>query len=407
MKRRSFLKTAACTAVCTSETGCEIDRNQPKKTNVTKPDIDTLAGYTREELRELYRYDLFDDFLPFMEKYVIDHEEGGFKCNTDRDGTNLSNEKRTTHEGRGTWVYSFLYNKIDNDTKYLEVARKSIEYMQKNKPDEIENSIFMARGYQEYSKAEGNEEYWDKAKDILFGSGLYRPRVKKKPEISVLENLMTSLRQGTEMLENHPDPEIETLLDRIIDDVMNHHFNPEYRLFNEHINADLSRIEGDHLVFGHSHETMWMMLYEAHRRKDWQLFNDAASCLKRHTEVFWDDVYGGLLHAVTDVETNTWDTIKALWLQEEVLIGLLFIIEHTGADWAKEWYSRLYTYVREKFPLKQYGFPIWILYADRKVTFERNYNRVGNFHHPRHLMLNLLAIERMIKNNGKSSGLIE
>ena len=43
-----------------------------------------------------------------MEKYVIDHVYGGFMCNTDRDGTNITQDKNTWYEGRGIWVYSFL-----------------------------------------------------------------------------------------------------------------------------------------------------------------------------------------------------------------------------------------------------------------------------------------------------------
>jgi hypothetical protein len=87
-----------------------------------------------------------------------------------------------------------------------------------------------------------------------------------------------------------------------------------------------------------------------------------------------------------------------------MLVGLLCVVEHTGADWAKEYFSRLYPYVRAKFPLKQYGFPLWIDYADRTVTFERHATRAENFHHPRHLMRNLAALERMIRRGGEVSG---
>jgi hypothetical protein len=34
--------------------------------------------------------------------------------------------------------------------------------------------------------------------------------------------------------------------------------------------------------------------------------------------------------------------------------------------------------------------------VDRKVTFEAHYDRIENYHHLRHLMLNLLALERMV-----------
>ena len=56
--------------------------------------IKTLAGKTLVELREQYRADLFDEYFPFLEKYVIDYENGGFMCNTRPDGTQVSTEKR-------------------------------------------------------------------------------------------------------------------------------------------------------------------------------------------------------------------------------------------------------------------------------------------------------------------------
>ncbi|HEX7294328.1 MAG TPA: hypothetical protein VF251_01165, partial [Pyrinomonadaceae bacterium] len=62
-----------------------------------------------KQLRDQYRRDLFTDFLPFMEKYVIDPEFGGFRCNTDHLGNRVNENKLSWFEGRGTWVYSFLY----------------------------------------------------------------------------------------------------------------------------------------------------------------------------------------------------------------------------------------------------------------------------------------------------------
>ena len=59
-----------------------------------KPDRPAeLAGMSLRELREAYRRYLFDDFLPFMDKYVIDHEYGGFMCLTDYTGERESDKK--------------------------------------------------------------------------------------------------------------------------------------------------------------------------------------------------------------------------------------------------------------------------------------------------------------------------
>jgi hypothetical protein len=61
----------------------------------------------------------------------------------------------------------------------------------------------------------------------------------------------------------------------------------------------------------------------------------------------------------------------------------------------------MYRYVLKKYPLKKYGYSLWNLGGDRKVTFIKEGTRVENYHHPRHLMLNILSLERIIKAEGK------
>ena len=79
----------------------------PKPTGKNLPEIGPLAGMTIKELEKKYTYDLFDDFLPFMDKFVTDHELGAFMTNVDRDGTRLNTIKNTWYAGRGIWVYSY------------------------------------------------------------------------------------------------------------------------------------------------------------------------------------------------------------------------------------------------------------------------------------------------------------
>ncbi|MCE5251251.1 AGE family epimerase/isomerase [bacterium] len=456
MKRRSFIGASAGTAaVCAGLGGCEA---KPPQTSGKMPQHELsvpgsdgkLAGYTLEELRGLYRYDLFDDFLPFHDKFVVDHEYGGFMVTVDRDGTRLSTEKRTWYLGRGIWVYSFLYNKVDKNQKFLDIASKAVDFTLKNKPKgesrfpeaysregkplsgpetRVYGDLFVANGLSEYSKAVGDDTYWNMAKDIMlqclkiYDSPDYPPAGKDifgwdptktkdadvplvVPAPRIQGHWMLLMRLGTQMLEFKADPEVEAVIGRSVDAVLNHHYSPEFRLDSEVLNHDMTRPAGDcgqYVDMGHCTETSWMIMFEALRRKDKTLFDTAADRFRRHVEVAWDDVYGGALHTLVNVDRNEWSVFKAQYLHAEILIGALCIIEHTGAGWAKDLFGKTYTYVREKFPLKQYGFPLWIDYADRKVTFERHASRAENFHHPRHLMLNLLAIERMIGRGGKVS----
>ena len=177
------------------------------------------------------------------------------------------------------------------------------------------------------------------------------------------------------MLGFRDDPDVRAVNDRCVEAIMKYHFNPEFDLINEIINHDMSRPDNEiaQLSYtGHAIETLWMVLYEAVRRKDKELFFTAAEWFRRHVEVAWDDVYGGVFSGLKHVDNNEWITRKVLWAQEEVLIGMLFIIEHTGEQWAKDWFGKMLGYVLDKYPLKQYGYSIWILAADRKVTFEEN-----------------------------------
>ena len=438
MKRREFFGAVAGTTALLAQ-GCDWEKE--KRTNTNSTTVTELVGLSLEELLKQYRYYLFDDFLPFLDKYVIDHEYGGFMCNTDRDGTNITTNKTAWYEGRGIWVYSFLYNKIAREQKYLDIARKSVEFILKNEPEgdilyaktftregkpidgpdiNIYSDLFVANGISEYSKATRDDSYWEKAKNILFKCLRiydkpdypyhvgYGPEVPPMKGERVLGHWMILLRLVTQMLEFKSDPDMEQVAARCVDALMNYHQNSEYELMNEVLNHDLTRPENDFSQFvyiGHAIETLWMILSEAVRLKDKKLFDLAAQRFKRHVKVAWDDVYGGVFRCLTHVDKNIWEVDKALWAQEEVLVGAMMIIEHTGAQWAKDLYEKMWHYVIDKYPLQQYGYPIWILYADRKVTFEKHYDRVGNFHHPRHLMLNILSLERMIERKGKVSNL--
>lgn len=405
-----------------------------------------LAGRTLVELRDQYRRDLFGDFLPFMDKFIIDHELGGFMCNADRDGTLLSTKKNSWYIGRGVWVYSFLYNELTRGEKHLEVAQKATEFILRDPPTgddfwpaeydkqgapilakgqyiggklvpvskQVYGDLFIANGLAEYARATGQDRYWHLAKKIMlkcvkvYDRADYAPTApqvylagegSELPGVRLLGVWMLLIRLGSQMLAQRGDAEVQAVVDRSLEAIFNHHYNPEYDLLNEVLNHDMSRPENEYrdLVYtGHGIETMWMVLHEARRRNDRNLFGKAARMLKRTMEVAWDDVYGGLFRGVTNVDENTWILDKALWVQEEALIGALFVVEHTGAQWAKDWFSKIFTYVQAKFPLKKHGYALWDFWPDRKVTFVEHYSRVGNFHHPRHLMLNLLSIERMI-----------
>jgi hypothetical protein len=114
-----------------------------------------------------------------------------------------------------------------------------------------------------------------------------------------------------------------------------------------------------------------------------------------------DRVYGGLFRNLRNVDTNDWTMDKTLFPQQEALIGAMMMVEQTGDAWAREFYTALDQYTRARFPMKDIGSPLWQVTGDRQVTRTPDMKRAENYHHPRFLMLNLLASERLVQRSGK------
>ncbi len=85
-------------------------------------------------VRDQYRKDLFADYVPFHEKYVVDKQHGGFHCTVKPNGELISPEKTAWYEGRGTWVFSFLYNHFGREQKYLDIAAGSVKLIARSRP---------------------------------------------------------------------------------------------------------------------------------------------------------------------------------------------------------------------------------------------------------------------------------
>jgi mannose/cellobiose epimerase-like protein (N-acyl-D-glucosamine 2-epimerase family) len=385
--------------------------------------------------------DLFDDFLPFVERYVIDREYGGFLCATRPNGERVSDEKRTWYEGRGIWVFAYLFNNFGREQKYLDIAAASIELLKRSKPDdpdelrpkilrrdgtpaspadsEIYGDMFVAEGLAEFAKATGDGTFWEEARELVFKCVRHYDRPGYHPSIGetylgpgarpfagarIGGVWMVLIRTLSQMVGWRSDHALEALLARSITTFLDHHYNPRFQLFNELICHDLSRPDNEYerLVYaGHAIEILWMIAWEARRRSDAFLFDSAAAHFRRHCEVATDRVYGGLFRNLIDVDQNIWTLDKTLFPHQEALIGSLLMIEETGDPWALDFYGDLEAYTRNHFPLRSLNSPLWQLVGDRQVTPPSEMIRVENYHHPRFLMLSMQALQGMIERKGK------
>ncbi|MCC5907074.1 MAG: AGE family epimerase/isomerase [Balneolaceae bacterium] len=384
-------------------------------------------------IRTRFEKSLFDRYLPLMDEFIIDHEHGGFMCMVDiYTGKQVSSEKLTLFEGRGIWVYSFLYNNFEQNPRYLEIAEKSLNFILNLEPDgdkfwparftkegepltekgDIYGNLFVAEGLAEYAKASGKSEYFDQAKKIILNSfKIYeQPDYSYKPEelglknTRVLGHWMIFLRLTTQMLEQRPDRELEKIAEASVYAILNRHMNPEFELLNEYLNHDFtlpSNRYSNYFCLGHSIEAFWMMMFEAIRKQDSQLFQDAKNGFKRHVMVAQDPLYGGFFNDHLNAGSEVWNGTKLLWLHQEILVGSLLISELTGDEWAQNCFAETDQYIQNSF--HRDGMKFWIHEGDRTLN-QFNTTRAEHYHYPRQLMLNLLSIEKLLDRNGKPFG---
>jgi len=88
---------------------------------------------------------------------------------------------------------------------------------------------------------------------------------------------------------------------------------------------------------------------------------------------------------------------KTSWSFDEVLISSMNVIEHRGSEWAVRYFNLAHDTFYRKMSLKSRGLPLFMAFTEREMAFQPHVVRQENYHHARQLMLNLLALDRMIK----------
>jgi len=446
MKRRDFFGSVAAVGVSGAASAlAEPVAPQSKfKAGAYKAIPDKISGLLLEDLRRDYHDRLFNQYLPFWEKGGYDSENGGFMCELYDDGRVQNDQKDIWYQGRGVWVYSFLYNNLDRNPKWLEIAKKSRDFMVKymhrgdgtwvntvnrrgkrvkgigqGSDRDIYGAMFAAAGLIQYYRAAGHEEDLELARKSILKS-VERYENPEYEGVSLSGYGKRGLRaQGhsfmfvwvlPQILEIDDDPKLDALAREHLDHIMNHFWNDDYGISNEKLNHDYSRIPSvaAKTAPGHTIETQWMAMVEAIREKNGTLFYILKNRARRMIELSWDYIFEG----IGDTEYNVFDTpercagpvwdIKTMWAHTEVLVATLMTLEYTGDVWAKEWYERARAFTLRTMPTEC---GVWRQAVDRygKNKKRRGISiyRKGNFHQPRCFMMNMLSLDRMIKNGGK------
>lgn len=376
-------------------------------------------------LKKEYQKELFDDFLPKVEKYAVDYELGGFMCDFDYSkNERITENKATWYEGRGIWFFSYLYNNLNNDRKYLEIAKRSVDFIMKflpkerecfpgtftrdgqiiNKDGDIFGNLYVAEGLIAYGTATKSDDFLLAGKKLLIQSlntftasnYVYKPYAQFRGA-KFLNHWMVTFWSVSQYLNvRGDDKEMNGIMDLCLGYLLNGHLIPEFNLLVDVIftnDKDQKAISYKDIGnFGVSIQTAWMIMYEGKRRRSDLLFSAGTKLFKNQVNVARDRVYGGYLGFLNSIKNNEWRTNKILTLHEEVLIGTLFLIEQSNDKWAMDTFNETFVYVWKNF--KKNNLSFWGSGGDRKLK-SLNTTRIDFYHHSRHLMFNLLTLKRI------------
>lgn len=369
---------------------------------------------------EIYKKELTDNVIPFWMKHSKDDTFGGFFTCLDRYGDVFDTDKFMWLQGRQVWTFATLYNQLDANPAYLEMAEHGAKFMKKHgrdangdwyfslnqagkplvQPYNIFSDCFATMGFGALFTATGNNEYAEIAKKT-FENILKRRNDTKGKYNKIVPGTRELKNFALPMILSNLSIEIEHLLDKslvnnliddVVNEVMNVFYQPQHGIIFENVNKDGSfsdTFEGRLLNPGHTIEAMWFMMDLALRLNDHNLIKKSVDIAIKSIEYGWDKTYGGIFYFLdfkgAPPQQLEWDQ-KLWWVHLEALVCMAKAYTLTGDERAKHWFEKLHEYSWRHFRDEEYG--EWYGYLNRRGEVLLNLKGgkwKGCFHVPRAL----------------------
>ena len=367
-----------------------------------------------------YRSELFDSVIPFWMNHSRDPESGGYFTCLDREGKVYDTDKFMWLQGREVWLFSMLYNRVEQNREWLDMAIHGAEFMNKYgmdargnwyfslerdgkplvQPYNIFSDCFATMAFGQLNLATGNQEYGEIAvqtfQNILKRKDNPKGQYNKlfpgtRPGRSfalplILSNLVLEI-------EHLIKPElVEKTLHDCKHEVMEVFYQPESGLLPEQTDPDgnfQDSFEGRQVIPGHGLESMWFIMDIAERNDDDELIKRAVDISINLLEYGWDKKYGGIFYVMdmkgTPPDRLDWDQ-KLWWVHQEAILAMLKGYLHTGDERCREWFEKIHDYTWRRFPDKKHG--EWYGYLNRQgevLLPLKGGKWKGCFHTPRFL----------------------
>ncbi|AUC83851.1 N-acylglucosamine 2-epimerase [Polaribacter sp. ALD11] len=382
-----------------------------------------------------YKDTLLKDVIPFWEKHSIDNKNGGYFTCLDAHGNVYDTDKFIWLQGRQIWTFSMLYNKVEKNEKWLEIAKNGVDFLRKygmnSKGDfyfsvtaegkplveayNIFSDCFAAMAFSQYAIASRDEEVKELAKKTYFNilsridnpKGVYEKNTDTRQLIGfslpmILSNLVLELE---EILE--PE-EVQKTIDYSIHQVMEVFLDKKTGLIFENVlpnGEHHDSFNGRLLNPGHGIEAMWFMIDIGVRKNDQALINRATQTILTILEYSWDEKYGGIFYFMDSKghppQQLEWDQ-KLWWVHLETLVALSKAYEQTENPEILKWYTKVHEYAWTHFSDPENG--EWFGYLNRQgevLLNSKGGKWKGCFHVPRAMYQCWKSFEKIEAKNNK------
>jgi len=454
MDRRYFMKNLTAQALALSAAGPvwamgEKQNGENYGTHSTSEKVVTrLAGMSLDELRIFHQKELDEEYLPVWDDRRIDRKYGGFmpyneaekryvpywKGRISTDTTEQTNDlifnltnKEMYYQGRGIWVFSYLYNNFGNNENHLKTARMAIDFIIKHCRDEngywfsevtsegklvhnsynIYGNIYVALGFGEYYHATGDEKIRDIAIETCYNVNklIVSPEYQhlgwhgggNEPGTKRLGTWQHFLSALTPLARYTGDSGIELIARMCVRNILERHWHPELGVAFEFLDDRFQPFLPDPIndqrsvSAWHSIQAAWMCMEEALRIGHTRMFTDAMEMGRMSLEKCW--IEGEERGLVTlpnpEVKPSLPEDIRSFYwgwgALDDALVFTLLAVEHSQAQWAVDWFNKVF---------------------EAGYRHPERFARHGLLHHPRRLFYVIDILNRIISRKGRVSNFL-
>ena len=355
---------------------------------------------------------LQNNILPYWEKNMQDHENGGFYGRMSGDEKLMPEaEKGAILNARILWTYSSAYRLLKS-SEYWEMATRAKRYLIDNFYDKRSGGIYWSLDYKgnpldtkkqiyalgfaiyglsEYHRATGDREALDYA-IMLFKSIEEHSFDKEKNgylealtrEWNEIEDMRLSEKDANEkktmnthlhILEPYTNlyrvwkndelrKQIKNLVEVFLDKILNKETNHLRLFFDENWNGK------DHIIsYGHDIEASWLIHEAALVLEDETLLKRVEAVVPQIANAAGEGLQadGGMIYE-KNTETGEVDADRHWWVQAETVVGYINLYEYFNNENALEKALQCWNFIKKHLIDSKNGEWFWSLKADGTIN---------------------------------------